>query len=276
MLKLYDAKIQTFYAKVNLMKKAHTRIIKSMLAAMSLMLFAGCTDDAVSTDLLLTSAVELARTGKWQSCEDNAVTVLKRDPANVYAMLLRALAAEQLGKKDTALAMAKQAAENAPEEFSAQYTYGRLLAEQGNNAKSAITVLERALKLRPGNRSTLILLGNCSSKINADNAITYYLALPPEVQKMPEIQTRMAMYYLDRRDRNSKNLSLAFQALANAYKTANDNPVVVLNLAMFIDHYVKNKKKAYAFYNRYLILTKHNPELNPTRAQVQARMSALR
>ena len=99
MLKLYDAKIQTFYAKVNLMKKAHTRIIKSMLAAMSLMLFAGCTDDAVSTDLLLTSAVELARTGKWQSCEDNAVTVLKRDPANVYAMLLRALAAEQLGKR---------------------------------------------------------------------------------------------------------------------------------------------------------------------------------
>ncbi len=247
-----------------------------MLAAVSLVFFAGCADDAASTDLLLTSAVELARTGKWQSCENNAVTVLKRDPANIHAMLLRALAAEHLGKKDTALAMAKQAAENAPEDFSVQYTYGRLLAEQGSKAKEAITVLKRALKLRPGNRSTLILLGNCSSRINADDAITYYLALPPAVQKMPEIQTRIAMYYLDRRDRNSKNLALALQSLANAYKSASDNPVVVLNLAMFIDHYMRNKKKAYGFYNRYLHLTKHNPELNPTRAQVRARMSALR
>ena len=198
------------------MKKSYTIILKSILAAVSLLMFSGCGEDAVRTDLLLTSAVECARTGKWQLCEDNALTVLKRDPVNTYALLLRSLSAERLGKKDIALASAKQAAENAPDDFPVQYTYGRLLAMQGNNAKNAIQVLERALKLRPGNRSTLILLGQCSSNINADNAINYYLALPPAVQKLPEIQTRMAMYYLDRRDRNRKNLSFALQALGNA------------------------------------------------------------
>ncbi len=258
------------------MKKPYTRFLHTMLAALPLLFFTGCGEDAVSTDLLLTSAVECARSGKWQPCEDNAVTVLKRDPANTYALLLRALAAEHLGKQETALAMAKQAAENAPGDFPAQYTYGRLLAAQGSNAKSAIQVLERALKLRPGNRSTLILLGQCSSKINADNTINYYLALPPAVRNLPEIQTRMAMYYLDRRDRSRNNISLALRALSNAYKSANDNPVIVLNLAMFIDRYMRDKKKAYAFYNRYLLLTKHNPELNTTRAQVKARMSTLR
>ena len=258
------------------MKKAYSRIFKTLLAAISLAVFSGCGENTVSTDLLLTSAVECARAGKWQACEDNALTVLKRDPANTHALLLRSLAAERLGKKDVAMAMAEQAAENAPEDFSAQYTYGRLLAARGDRAKSAIQGLERALKLRPGNRSTLILLGQCSSKINADNTINYYKALPPAVQKLPEIQTRMAMYYLDRRDRNRKNLTQALQALVNAYKVSSDNPVIVLNLAMFIDHYVKDKKKAYGFYNRYLYLTRHNPELNPTRAQVKARMSALR
>lgn len=258
------------------MKTVYTRIFSLILTATALLLSTGCGEDAVSTDLLLTSAVECARTGKWQSCEDNALTVLKRDPANTYALLLRSLAAERMGKNDIAMATAKQAAENAPEYFPAQYTYGRLLAARGNNAKNAIQVLERALKLRPGNRSTLILLGQCSSRINADNTIKYYLALPPEVQNLPEIQTRMAMYYLDRRDRNRKNLTLALRALGNAYKITNDNPVIVLNLAMFIDHYMRDKKKAYAFYNRYLALTRHNPELNNIRAQVKARMSALR
>ena len=258
------------------MKKAYTRILQSMLTALLLLLFSGCGENAVSTDVLLTSAVECARTGKWQDCENNALTVLKRDTGNTHALLLRALAAEHLGKKDTALAMAKQAAENTPGDFPAQYTYGRLLAARGDSAKNAIQVLERALKLRPGNRSTLILLGQCSSKINSDNTINYYLALPPEVQRMPEIQTRMAMYYLDRRDRSRNNLTLAFKSLINAYNVSRDNPVIVLNLAMFIDHYIKDKNKAYGFYNRYLHLTQHNPELNPTRAQVKARMSKLR
>ena len=254
-------------------------LVKSFLLLLPV-LFAGlpggCTGEDVSNDVLLTSAVECARSGNWQGCEDNALTVLKRDAVNPHALLLRSLASEHLGKLDVALDTARQAAENAPEDFAAQYNYGRLLAARPDMAKNAIKVLERALKLRPGNRNTLILLGQCSSRINADNAIDYYKALPASIQRLPEIQTRMAIYYLDRRDRDRRNLNLALQSLANAYRSAPDNPGIVLNLAMFLDHYIGNGRKASAFYNRYLIRTEHNPELNPVRAQVKARISALR
>ncbi|MBR2357943.1 MAG: hypothetical protein IKA65_07970 [Lentisphaeria bacterium] len=247
-----------------------------LLSGLFLTTLGGCTGKEVSNDVLLTAAVECARTGNWQGCEDNALTVLKRDAVNTHALLLRSIASERLGKLDVAVDTARQAAENAPEDFAAQYNYGRLLAAKPDMAKSAIKVLLRALKLRPGNRNTLILLGQCSSRINADNAIEYYNALPPAVQKLPEIQTRKAIYYLDRRHRDRRNLGLALQALGNAYRAAPDNPGIVLNLAMFLDHYIGNKRKASAFYNRYLIRTEHNPELNPVRAQVKARISALR
>ena len=258
------------------MKISYTRILKSLLAIMLLAIFSGCGENSVSTDLLLSSAVECAGSGKWQACDDNALTVLKRDPSNTCALLLRSIALEHMGKAETALAMAKQAAENAPDDFPAQYNYGRLLAARGDSAKNAIQVLERALKLRPGNRSTLILLGQCSSKINADNAINYYLALPPAVQKMPEIQTRIAIYYLDRRDRQAQNLTLAYNALRSAYKSAPHNPAIVLNLALFLDHYAHNRNVASKLYRNYLTLTEHNPELNMTRAMVNERMSKLR
>ena len=136
-------------------------------------------------------------------------------------------------------------------------------------------MLERALKLRPGNRNTLLLLGQCSSRLNDDKALEYYQALPQSVQQQPEILTRIAIHYLDRRDRDQRNLVLAYNALRDAYRKRPDNPVIVLNTALFLDHYAGNRRQAIGFYNRYLDLTKHNPELNPTRAQVTARKSML-
>lgn len=262
-------------------KNRQSKISKNSLflavfvAAGLLLTAAGCSE-AVSDAQYLKNAVACGRIGNWQESENNALAVLKRTPDNADALLLRAIAAEHLGKLDVAEESARQAAENAPDFFPAQYTYGRLLAAKNSSVKSAIQVLERALKLRPQDRNTLILLGNCSSRINADNAIDYYNALPEAVRKQPEIQTRIAIYYLDRRNQQNRNLELALKALGNAYRSAPDNPGIVLNLAMFLDHYVKNNRKATGFYNRYLILTERNPELNPTRAQVQARISALR
>ena len=258
------------------LKKFCCRVPALLLLIAAVVFGSGCTGEEADPGELLTRAVECGRSGNWQGCEKNALAVLKRDPVNSHALLLRSLAAEHLGKVDIALDSARQAAENSPEDFAAQYSYGRLLANKPEDAKRAIQVLERALKLRPGNRNTLILLGNCSGRINADNTIDYYMALPESVRRSPEIQTRIAIYYLDRRNRQSRNLALALKSLGNAYKSAPDNPGIVLNLAMFLDHYVRNSRKAVGFYRRYLILTEHNPELNSIRAQVQARMSALR
>ena len=235
----------------------------------------GCTDSAANNAISLKKAVESGRLGAWQECEKHACSVLKRDPVNPYALLLRSLAAEHQGKLDIALATARQSAENAPDYFPAQYSYGRLLAQKPESSKTAIQVLERALKLRPGNRNTLLLLGHCSSRLNDDKALEYYQALPKTVQQQPEIQTRIAIYYLDRRDRDPRNLVLAYNALRDAYRKRPDNPVIVLNTALFLDHYAGNRRQAIGFYNRFLDLTKHNPEANPDRAQVTARKSIL-
>ena len=259
-------------------KKYCSALRGGLLAAVcaSAMLLNGCNGREVPVDELLTRAVDCGRSGNWQACEENALAVLKKDPSNSHALLLRSLAAEHQGKGDIALASVRQAAENAPDDFAVQYSYGRLLALKPGQAKEAIQVLERALKLRPRNRNTLLLLGQCGSRINSDKTIEYYLALPESVRRQPEVQTRMAIYYLDRRDQQSRNLDLALRSLASAYNAAPDNPGIVLNLALFLDHYGFNKRKAVAFYERYLNLTKQNPELNPTRAQVKSRISILR
>lgn len=258
----------------NIIRKSVSRVLCAA-AVLSAAAFCGCTDQGADKDFLLQKAVESGRLGAWQESEKFAISVLKRDPANAYALLLRALAAEHLGKMDIALASARQAAEKAPDYFPAQYSYGRLLSQKPESRKAAVQVLERALKLRDGNRNTLLLLGQCASRLNDDRAIEYYKQLPDAVQKQPEIQTRIAIYYLDRRDRDQRNLVLAYKALRESYLKKPDNPVIVLNMALFLDHYVNNKKQAIGFYNRFLRLTEHNPELNPTRAQVIARKSQL-
>ena len=135
--------------------------------------------------------------------------------------------------------------------------------------------LERALKARPGDPNTLLLLGRAASRINADNSINYYQMLPAAIQARPEVQTQMAIYYLARRAADPANLVRAKQALNNAYKGAPNNPQIVHNLALFLDYYTPDKSRAHGFYRRYLILIKDNPELNPERAQVQARMREL-
>ena len=50
----------------------------------------------------------------------------------------------------------------------------------------------------------------------------------------------------------------------------------MLNLALFLDYYTPDKSRAYRFYSSYLNSIRNNPELNPERAQVQARMRELK
>ena len=246
-----------------------------VFAIITVLFTAGCGSDPEARAENLNKAVESGKTGNWQECEKYSLAVLKNDPTEPNALLLRAIASEHLGKIDVARESARQAAENAPKNFAAQYTYGRLLAMRPDSTKNAIQVLKRALELRPDDNNTLILLGQCCSKINSDDAIHYFLALPVEVRAEPAIQTNMAIYYLQRRNSRSNALKLVQTALGNAFRVAPKNPAVVLNIALYLDHYRKSRH-AVNYYNDYLKMTEGNPELNPTRAQVRARISKLR
>lgn len=236
----------------------------------------GCSDRRTPAETLLNAAVDAARAGDWDKTFNSAVQVLKRDSGQPDALVLHAIAAEKLGRTDLALNSARKAAELHPGYYAAQYTLGRMLADRPGAAAEAILPLERALKARPRDMNTLILLGRVSGRINADNTIDYYRMLPAATQARPEIQNQIAIYYLARRAADPRNLNRALQALSSAYKSDPDNPEIVHNLALFLDHYYpRDKLKAARFYRRYLTLTRHNPELNPDRARARARMREL-
>ena len=235
----------------------------------------GCSGDRTPAAKLLNRAVDAAQQGKWQEAFQLAQNVLKREAAHPEALVIHAIAAEKLGRIDLALNSARKAAELHPGHFAAQYTLGRLLCDRPGGAAEAMLPLERALKARPGDLNTLLLLGRASSRVNADNTIDYYQALPDAWRNRPEVQNQIAIYYLARRAADRGNLARAKQALGTAYKSAPNNPEIVHNLALFLDHYTPDKAKALGFYNRYLFLIGGNPELNPERARVQARMREL-
>ena len=253
--------------------------------AVAVLLTGGCGADSEKNTALLEQSYDSGVQGKWQQSEDSAMDVLKNNPDDLNALMLRAIASWHLKKRDVALASARQAAEIAPESYQAQYLYGWMLAQRNDSAKNAIQVLRKALELRPNDRNTLLLLLQCCQRINSDDTLIYLRKLPEADRSKPEIQTIRAIYYLDRRDNRTANIRQAQDSLVKAYKynkTSRDpklrgenTPDVVLNMALFFDHYKRDRKQALSLYRHYLKITHGNPELNPTRAQVQSRIGKL-
>ena len=192
------------------------------------------------------------------------------------ALMLRAIASWHLNKRDVALASARQAAEVGQYSYQAQYLYGWMLAQRNDNesAKNAIQVLRKALKLRPNDRNTLLLLLQCCQRINSDDTLIYLRKLPPIEQVKPEIQSILALYFLDRRDNINAQTSF-LNAYRSCKRRGNYDPAVVLNVALFYDHHKNNRTEALNFYKFYLSITRNNPNLSTTRSQVEARIKQL-
>ena len=251
-----------------------------LCSVLLLTVLAGCGDSVSKNTALLEQSLADAGSGKWKECEENALEVLKDDPDDANALMLRGIASWHLNRRDVALASARQAAEIAPECFQAQYLYGWMLAQRNDSAKNAITVLKKALRLRPKDRNTLILLAQCCQKSNSSEMTDYWLQLPRAERNKPEMLTLRALHALANRQ-----ISTAGKALRLAYKHGSNNPDVVLNLALFYDNYTRvgrsrrlssgNRREALKHYKEYLELIDGNPELNTIRAQVDARKKKL-
>lgn len=254
-----------------------------LCSVLLLTVLAGCGDSVSKNTALLEQSLADAGSGKWKECEENALEVLKDDPDDANALMLRGIASWHLNRRDVALASARQAAEIAPECFQAQYLYGWMLAQRNDSAKNAITVLDKALRLRPGDKNTLILLVQCCQKSNSSEMTmrNYWHQLPPAERNKPEMLTVRALHALaNRQIRDAGN------ALIRAYKHDSKNPDVVLNLALFYDGYMRvgrsrrmspnNREKTLGLYKKYLNLIDGNPELNTIRAQVEARKKKLK
>lgn len=255
MIRLYIKKIGIFLA-----------------ACAGIVLLAGCGGEPLSTQALLNKALEDASRGEWENALEYLETVTEREPHNVAALIFKALAYEGCEKNDLALNAARLAVKNAPNDFQAQYTLGRLYCKDQQKMQDAITPLLRALQIKPDDSDTLLLLGRCSTILKLDSAIKYYRQLlkNEKFKKSAKLWNEMGIYYAER-----KQIRNAAQCFVKAYKLAPSKPLIVLNFATFRDQYVGDPKGALRSYRKYLKIAIPSPNSETQRKRVEDRIKKI-
>ncbi len=234
----------------------------------------GCRDhSSLPMSQLLNEACKNAVEGNWQQSLSFADEAVKREPENVAALLIQALAYEHLEKYDLALQAARKAESYDSSSFQAQYTLGRLYAKSPDKLQDAIAPLLRAHNLNPKSEDTLVLLARCSAKLKLDSAIKYYeqLSKSSRFSNKPEVWNQLGILYA--LQNQQRPASICF---VRAYNLAPTNHLVVLNFAIFLDHYLNKKERAVNFYRKYLELAERNPEEDERRNRIQQRIELLR
>ena len=132
--------------------------------------------------------------------------------------------------------------------------------------------LFRALKLRRGDRDTLVLLCNLGTELASPNALSFLNMLKSnaEFAESPELYNQMALAYLRRHD-----IANAQRALVNAWRLGRDNVVINYNAGYFFDRYNKNIPVALKLYRRYMKLSQNIAAESAHRAEVSARIAVL-
>jgi tetratricopeptide (TPR) repeat protein len=237
-----------------------------------LMLLSGCGGPPLSTQALLNKALDEASRGEWEEALDYLETVTEREPNNIAALIFKALAYEGCGKDDLALNAARLAVKNAPDDFQAQYTLGRLYSKDQQKMQDAITPLLRAREIKPDDSDTLLLLGRCSTTLKLDSAIKYYKQLLKNKKfiKSADLWNEMGIYYAER-----KQIRRAAVCLVKAYKLAPSKALIVLNFATFRDQYVGDPKGALGFYKKYLRIAVPSPNSEMQRKRVEERIKKI-
>lgn len=235
-------------------------------------LLSGCGGPPLSTHALLNQALSDAARGDWRDALESLETVIEREPRNISALIFMAIAYESCGKNDLSLNAARLAVKNAPDNFQAQYTLGRLYSKDQQKMQDAITPLLRALQIKPDDSKTLLLLGRCSTILKLDSAIKYYKQLlkNKNFKKNAELWNEMGIYYAERQE-----IRRAATCFVKAYKFDSSKPLIVLNLATFMDQYVGESERALSFYKKYLKITVPSPSSETQRKRVQERIEKI-
>lgn len=254
--------------------KDKSAFLKLFFLAGSLILLSCTKPVTESNEELLKQAIDAAANkADWKKARSLSYEAAKRNPRDVNAHVMLAISLEQSGQTDTALAEVRKAVEIDPKHFMAQYTMGRMLFEHERFA-DCVGPLTTANKLQPGNANVLLLLARCSTVLDlSQNAIKYYihLAKHPQFKNKPDPYNELGIIFAGKKDYQK-----AARCFSEAYKRAPDNHIVVLNLAIFCDYYLKIFPKAVAFYQKYQRLTSHNPALEPKRIKIKKRIERIR
>ena len=219
------------------------------LCTASALFFCGCSESSSSNEKM-TQAVHQAKRGNWQSAENTAAELSAKSPKAVTPMLLMALAYEKRGDLDKALDLARQCAAAAPDDFTAQYTFGRLSAGNPLRYSESFAILEKALTLRPGDSDTLVLLCNLGMQLKHPNTDRYLAQLNEKEEFQRSAQFN---YQLGWRQAEKKNGKAAVEYLWRAVRLGGlQNPELPLNAARCIDSNGLSRKDAVKFYNLFI------------------------
>ena len=94
-------------------------------------LIGGCSDPVVPTGTLLNNAAEKAAAGDWAEADRLARQAIKQDKNNADALMLLALAENNLDSRNEAVEYSIQAARLKPDHFLPHYIQGMLLSKNG-------------------------------------------------------------------------------------------------------------------------------------------------
>ena len=231
----------------------------------------GCGGDS-DLSALFDEAGKAASAGDWKKVGQISETLCAEAPDDPNSWIFKSLACERTGDLQAALEAAGRGAELCPASFYAQYNYGRLLAAGRNSGRDALTVLRRAFEINRGDPECLKLLIQSSVRANTDPGIYYSILskISPHDAAEAEVLSSMGVYMLvNGRIRDGVSM------LQEAYRSAPDNPVIVLNFARAVDRYTKRPAQAMPMYRRYLDLAKSNPEAAAGTAEAEARIQAI-
>lgn len=240
------------------------------ITAAATALLAGCSP--ASPDECLKQGTLRLIEGKTAAARKLASRAEKLAPTDPTVLIFKAIACERAGERDPALDAALRAVSANPENFIARYTLGRLYSQDPARSTEALRELRQAIRLKPGDTDTLILLTNVSMKVNLAYARAFLqmLAATPEGAASPAVQNQLGVLLCRRQDyKSAKNAFLA------AAKNGSREPVVMLNLARFFDYHTQASKAAAKFYREFIRLSDGRSDLAAFRDSAAARLAAI-
>ena len=231
-----------------------------------------------TADERMQNSMTAAKAGNWELALDEARKAVKKDSDNTLANVLLAIALENNSHPEEALKAAKKAAENGKSCFIAQYTLGRLCCRQQKYADS-IEPLTLALKLRPDDANTIILLARAKTRMNNfEEAINLYTGLLefPEFGNSATLYNEIGVLHVRKNDPIAA--SADFQ---RAFLKDGESPIPHLNYAILYDYYLRNRRDsadrvAREHYQKFLNKTANRPELADERRDVEKRLKEIR
>lgn len=208
----------------------------------------GC--EQVDVGQFMRDAAAAAKDGRWELALEKTALYLEEDEESVEALVLHGLALHKTGELPKAATMFERAAILAPERFEAQYFHGWILCEQEKYGR-ALDPLKAAHKLRPSNPDVLALLGRCCLEQNVEWGTTYIQGLQRHRSYGggPEVPNALACLALGQ---DPPDVKKALRYLQEARDRAPENPVVLQNLAVLSDHYLRDPEGAIRYY-RYCL-----------------------